>query len=214
MGHNCRESADKMRPGAGFFQLRMSRAGGNALHHPGQILPQVAQRLRALSIHLHLTRTHAVNHVPVERADEGLVIVCDVLIKAVERGAGTAAAGHSHRGTGLIGQLGTGRVIQAVKQCAEGAIRPGKIGGTAQHNGVNAVQLVINVVIQLIIHAATAGLEALAATDAPLHRLCTNLHNFRFDTRGVHSGSHHGERMIGIALGIGAAIDKKCFHAV
>ena len=213
MGHNCRESADKMRPGAGFFQLRMRRAGGNALHHPCQILPQVAQRLRALSIHLHLTRTHAVNHVPVERADEGLVIVSDVLIKAVERGAGTATAGHSHRGTGLIGQLGTGRVIQAVKQCAEGAIRPGKIGGAPQHNGINAVQLVINVVIQLIIHAATAGLETLAATDAPLHRLCTNLHNFRLHTGGIHGLRHHGKSMERVAFCIRTTIDKKSFHA-
>ena len=202
-----------MRPGAGFFQLRMSRTGGNALHHPCQILPQVAQRLRALGIHLHLSGAHTVNHVPIERADERLVIVGDILIKAVERGAGAAAAGHCNGGAGLVGQFGTGRIIEAVKQCAEGAIRPGKIRRAAQHNGVNAVQLLINVVIQLIIHAAAAGLEALAAADAPLHRMGANLHNLRLHSGSVHGLCNHGKSMERVTFCIRTTIDKKSFHA-
>lgn len=220
MGHHSKirvsaafASTDKMRPGAGLFQLRMSRAGGNALHHPCQILAEVAQRLRALGIHLHLTRAHTVNHVPVERADEGLVVVGDVLIKAVKRGAGTTAAGHSHRGTGLVSQLGTGRVIQTVKQRTERTIRAGKIGRTSQHNGVNTVQLVIDIVIQLIIHAAATGLETLAAADAPLHSRSTNLHDFRLHSGSIHGLCNHGKSMERVTFGIRTTIDQKSFHA-
>ena len=74
----------------------------------GHILAQEAERLHALGILLHLTGAHAINHVPVEGAHQRLLVVSDVLVEAVERGAGAAAAGHGNSGTRLIGQLGTG----------------------------------------------------------------------------------------------------------
>ena len=175
-------STDKMRPGAFFTQLGVGGAGGNALHHPGHVLPQMAEGLGALGIKLHLAGAHAVNHIPIERADKRLLIVGDVLIQAVQRGAGSAAACHGHRGTGLIGQFGAGRVIKAVQQGTEGAIRPRKIGGAANHNALDGIQLVVDIVIKLILHAAAAGFKTLAATDAALHRSRANLHNLRFHT--------------------------------
>ena len=190
----------------------MRRAGGDALHHPCQILPQVAQRLRTLGIHLHLPRSHAVNHIPVERTDKGLIVVGDILIEAVERGTGAAATSYSHRGAGLVGQPGTSRIVQAVQQGTKGAIRAGKIGRAPQHNGVNTIQLVINVVVQLIIHPAAAGLEALAAADAPLHRLGPDLHDFRLHPGGVHGLCNYGKSLKRVTFCIRTTIDKKCFH--
>lgn len=205
-------SADEVGPGAFFTQLGVCGAGGNALHHPGHILPQVAEGLGALGIKLHFAGAHAVYHVPVEGADERLLVVGDVLVQAVQRGAGAAAAGHDHRGTGLIGQFGAGRVIEAVQQGAEGAVRPSKIGGAANHNAINGIELVVYVVVELILHAAAPGFEALAAADAPLHRSGANLHNLRFHPCGVHGRSHHAQSLECVTICIRTTIDEKSFH--
>lgn len=205
-------SADEVGPGAFFTQLGVGGARGNALHHPGHILPQVAEGLGTLGIKLHFAGAHAVYHVPVEGADQRLLVVSDVLVQAVQRGAGAAAAGHGHRGAGLIGQFGAGRVIEAVQQGAEGTVRPRKIGGAANHNAIDGIQPVVDIVIKLILHAAAACFEALAAADAALHRSGTNLHNLRFHPGGVHGRSHHAQSLECVTICIRTTIDEKRFH--
>ena len=206
-------SADEMRPGAGLLRLRMRGTGSHTLHHPGQVTAQLAQGLGPLGIQLHLARAHAINHIPVKGTHQRLVVVGDILVQAVQGGTGAAAAGHSHRGARLVGQLAAGGIIQAVQQCAEGAIRARKIRGAANHNTINGIQLVVDVVVKLILHTAAPGFEALAAAYAALHRGSTYLHNLRFHPGRVHGLRHHAQSLESIAICIRAAIDKKSFHA-
>ena len=203
-----------MRPGAFLSQLGVGGAGGNALHEPGHILPQVAERLHALGILLHLTGAHAVNHVPVERAHQRLLVVGNVLVEAVERGAGAPAASHGNGGTRLVGQLGTCRIVETVKQRAESTIRPGEVGGAADDNAANLIELVVDVVVKLVVHAAAAGLEAGPAADTALHRCCANLHNLCFHPCGIHGFGNHGKSLECVTICMRTTIDEKSFHAL
>ena len=202
------DSADEVGPGAGFGQSRVCRACGHALHHPCHVLPQVAQGLGAFGIFLHLSRAHAVNHIPVEGTDEGLVVVSDVFVEAVERGAGAATPSHGYGSAGFVGQLGPGRIVQSVQQGTKGAVRPGKVSGAADDDSADFIELVVDVVVQSIIHAAAPGFEAGTAADAPLHRGGANLHNFGFHPGGVHGFCHHGERLVGVTVRMRTPIDK------
>ena len=207
-GLSCRrrKSADEVGPGAGFGQSGVRRAGGHALHHPCHILPQVAQGLGAFGIFMHLSGAHAVYHVPVEGADEGLIVVGDVFVEAVERGAGTTTARHGYGGSGFVGQLSAGGIVQPVQQGAERAVRSGKVGGAADDNTADFIELVVDVVVQGIVHAATSGFEAGAAADAALHRGSANLHYFGFHTSGVHALCHHFQRLEGVSIGMGTSV--------
>ena len=101
---SCRgKSADKMSPGAGLGEGGMRRSCSHALHHPCHILAQVAEGLHAFGIFVYFTGPHAVNHVPVEGTDERLIVVGNVFVEAVERGAGATTARHGYGGTGFVG---------------------------------------------------------------------------------------------------------------
>lgn len=202
----------KVRPGAGLIERRMSGALSNALHEPSEVATEVAHGLAPLGIHLHLSGAHAVYHVPVERADERLIIVGDVFVEPVQRGGGTPAACYGYGGTGLVGQFTAGRVVEAVEQGTERAIRPGKVGGTADDDGAGLVQLVVNGVVKLIVHTAAAGFQAAAATDAALHGLGAKLDDFCLRASRAEPLCHHVEGVESVACCVRTAIDEESFH--
>ncbi len=203
-----------MCPGAGLIERGVSGAVGDALHHPCQIAAEVAHGLAALRVHLDFTGAHAVNHVPVERADERLVIVGDVLVEAVECGRGTSATGHGNGGTGLVGQLAAGGVVQAIEQGTERAVGAGEVGGAADNDGIYLIEHVVNGVVKLIVHTAAAGFQTTTATDAPLNGLGSDLEDFSFGTAGAKSLCYHTEGVKSITVCIGTAINKKSFHTL
>lgn len=191
----------------------MLRSLCDALHHPRQIAAEMAHGLATLGVELNLTGPHAVNHVPVEGTDERLVVVGDVLVEPVEGGGRPTATRYGDSGTGFIGQLAAGRVIQAVEQGTERTVRPGKVGGTADDNGVDLVEFVVNGVVELIIHAAATGFQAAAATDAALNSFGSQLDDFGFRTSGAKSLCDHAEGVECVARCVRAAVDEKCFHS-
>ncbi len=202
----------KVSPGTGLVERGVSRAAGNTLHEPCEVSTKIAHGLAPLGIHLHFAGAHAIYHIPVERADERLVIVGDVFVEPVQRGGSAAAARYSDGGAGLVGQFAAGGVVQAVQQGTERAVRPGKVGGAAEDDGAGFVQLVVNGVVQLISYAAAASFEAAAPADAALYGFCTKLDDFCLRAARAEPLCHHTEGVESVAGRVRTTIDEKRFH--
>lgn len=184
----------------------------DALHHPSQVTAEIAHGLAAFRVHLNFTGAHAVNHVPVEGADERLIVVGDVFIQSVEGGGGSAAPRYSDGGARLVRQFAAGGVVQAIEQGTQRTVRSGEVGGAADDDGIYLIQFFVYGIVKLVVYAAATGLQATAATDATLYGLRADLNNFGLCATGSKTVCYHTEGVESVTFCVRAAVDKKSFH--